>query len=192
MEMKKLIGITGGIGSGKSVVCRIVKNMGYPVYDCDRKAKELMDGSDEIKQQIAKEICREAIKDGKIDRPQLSAVVFSDQEKLAALNRVVHGAVKADIRRWAEEHGCEAKLFVETAILYQCGLDKEMDEVWEVEAPESLRVSRAQLRDNATTEQIQRRIAAQQYCGERHPRSFTIVNDGLRPLLPQVEQLLAH
>lgn len=188
--MTRLIGITGGIGSGKSVVCRVVGSLGCPVYDCDLQARRLMEESKDIQRRIAEEISPEAVKaGGKIDRKTLSRIVFSDPAKLAALNGIVHGEVKADLRRWVAGHQGDDPLLVETAILYQCGLSAEVDEVWEVVAPTDLRIRRAQMRDNATREQILARIAAQCYHGPRHPRSFTIVNDGLRPLLPQVERL---
>ena len=89
-----IIAINGGIGSGKSVVSRIVTVMGYPVYDCDAQARQLMDSSDEIKAAISAGIHHACIKDGQIDRAMLASIVFEDKEKLAILNSIVHGAVR--------------------------------------------------------------------------------------------------
>ena len=97
-----IIAINGGIGSGKSVVSRIVTAMGYPVYDCDARARQLMDSSDEIKAAISADIHRACIKDGLIDRAMLASIVFEDKEKLAILNSIVHGAVREHFASWAE------------------------------------------------------------------------------------------
>ena len=118
-----LTAITGGIGSGKSVVSRILRVLEYPVYDCDSRAKALMDADVIIKQQIIHDIDRETIAaDGTIDRRRLASIVFADAEKLAALNAIVHSAVRLDIQRWAEDCG-NSHAFVETAILFQSGLN---------------------------------------------------------------------
>lgn len=137
MSGGKLIAICGGIGSGKSVVCRIVAAMGHEVYDCDSRAKEIMDCSAEIKNAIACRVHREAIApDGSIDRRRLGEIVFSDAEALARLNSIVHAAVREDLALWAARRPGKL-LFVETAILYQSGLDAMVDEVWDVEAPQN-------------------------------------------------------
>ncbi len=99
--MERLIAITGGIGSGKSVVSRIVSAMGYPVYDCDTQARRLMDRSDSIKSAIAELIAPSCIINGEIDRAALSAEVFSSAEKLECLNGIVHGAVREHLAMWS-------------------------------------------------------------------------------------------
>ena len=123
-----IIAINGGIGSGKSVVSRIVTVMGYPVYDCDAQARQLMDSSDEIKAAISAGIHHACIKDGQIDRAMLASIVFEDKEKLAILNSIVHGAVREHFASWAEDQAGTV-CFVETAILYQSGMDTMVDEV---------------------------------------------------------------
>ena len=184
----KITAITGGIGSGKSVVSEMLRTMGYPVYDCDSRAKVFMDGDEEIKQAIATQICGDAIDaDGNIDRKRLGAVVFADAILLELLNSIVHGAVRADFRRWAESAGVE-RVWLETALLYESRLDRLVDDVWEVSAPEELKIKRVMRRNSMTAEQVKARIEAQQRTAhpEKHPCVNLIVNDDVQPLLPQV------
>lgn len=195
----RLIAVAGGIGSGKSVVSRILRICGYEVYDCDSRARKLMENSEDIARGIASDICPEAVlfhSSGlSIDRKILAEAVFSDSQKLSRLNELVHKAVKDDIMLWAGElalRGATAA-FVETAILYASGLDKMVDEVWHVDAPEQVRISRAVARDSASAEHIRSRIQAQMATESthRHPSVSIIYNDGIRPILPQIESLLA-
>lgn len=190
--MTKLVAIVGGIGSGKSVVARMVAAMGYDVYDCDSRAKALMDTDDSIKRRIADEVCAEAIVGSEIDRRRLSAVVFNDLLKLERLNSIVHESVRSDIRAWISSNR-GGMAFVETAILYQSSLDKMVDEVWEVTAPEEERVRRVMLRNGMTAEEVRSRIKAQDdYVAERrHERVFAVVNDGATAVLPRVLELLS-
>ncbi|MDE7143624.1 MAG: dephospho-CoA kinase, partial [Muribaculaceae bacterium] len=114
-----IVAITGGIGSGKSVVSRILRCMGYPVYDCDSEARRLMDGSAEILSRIAGEISPDAIgADGRLRRDVLSAMVFSDSSKLQCLNSIVHGAVRKHLLSTVASCGSPL-FFFETAILYE-------------------------------------------------------------------------
>ncbi|MCM1483976.1 MAG: dephospho-CoA kinase [Muribaculaceae bacterium] len=189
-----IIAVTGGIGSGKSVVCRMVEAMGYDVYDCDSKARAIMDADAEIKRRIAEEVCAESIDaDGRIDRSKLSAAVFSDSAALERLNAIVHAAVRDDIELWCRERTCGARpLFIETAILYQSGIDRMVDCVWEVTAPEDVRIHRVMERNSLTEDEVRARIASQDlYEPERlHDNVVSLINDGVRPLLPQVEALI--
>ena len=200
----KLIAVAGGIGSGKSVICRMLRVMGYKVYDCDTMAKALMDRSGRMKQRIAGEIGEEAImmpadnawETAVIDRRRLSAIVFSDKEKLSRLNAIVHGDVIADVKRWRDGKRVGGKnlVFVESAVLYTSGLHREVDAIWYVSASESTRIERAMARDNATREQIVARIASQEIelAAMRHSgdKIYEIDNNGERAVLPQVLGLL--
>ena len=198
--LPRLILVSGGIGSGKSVVCRILRALGHDVYDSDAEARRIMDNSPAIIETIASEICREAIcrENGcrTIHRPTLAKAVFSDKEKLNRLNALVHGEVKADIMRrrdmLAEEGRCDRPLFVETAIPHSSGLDLMADEAWLVEAPPEIRIARATQRDNATRDAIEARIASQD-ATESHictPIVHTLLNAPPHPLLPQILTLL--
>lgn len=186
-----LIAITGGIGSGKSVVSRIVAMMGYDVYDCDSRAKRLMDTDDVIKARLQQEIHPQCVLDGCIDRKRLAEIVFSDADRLEKLNAIVHSAVRDDLRKWARLQGKVS--FVETAILYQSELDRMVDYVWEVEAPLDLRISRVMERNSVSREEVLARISAQDSFipSRHHPLVILIINDGMMPLLPQIEAQLA-
>ena len=123
--MKKLIAISGGIGSGKSVVSKILTHMHYCVYDCDSRAKILMDTSSTIKQQLKELISPEVINfNNDINRPLLSQIVFNNSTALATLNNIVHSAVKEDLLNWFQNVDSNIA-FVETAILYAQDLNTE-------------------------------------------------------------------
>ena len=186
--MGTLTAISGGIGCGKSVVARIVSVLGYPVYDCDSRARALMDSDSAIKARIAREVCADAITaDGSIDRKALAAAVFADENKLVKLNDIVHGAVKQDLLRWRDAVG-DSDAFVETAILYESGLDRMVDRVGLVTAPEDLRIRRVMRRNGLDAAEVRARIEAQARTKvpEPHRNVITIVNDGVTPLLPQI------
>lgn len=192
--MKRLIAITGGIGSGKSVVSRILDAMGYPVYDCDSRAREIMDNNDDIKQAIADNIAPACIKDGEIDRKELSATVFSSPEKLEILNGIVHGAVRDHLALWhSSEHHADPICFVETAILYQSGLDAMVDEVWHVDAPREVRVERVMKRNCLSRDEVLARVESQDSFipTSVHPETKLIDNDGDTAILPQIERLIS-
>lgn len=187
-----LTAITGGIGSGKSVVCNLVKFLGYPVYDCDSRAKRLMDNDLGIKKSLKEKISEDVVfESGEINRARLSQIVFSDPRKLDELNRIVHASVRDDLKRWVERHRDADRLFVETAILYQSGLDAMVDDVWEVIAPRELRVERVMKRNGCLAEEVERRIASQNYVPSRpHEKVYVIENDGTTPILPRILDLL--
>lgn len=190
----RLIAISGGIGSGKSTVSHALKTMGFVVYDCDSHAKRLTDSSPEILSLIAAEISPTVLNnDGTLNRKALADIVFNDSSCLRCLNSIVHSAVINDIRQWIECHkSIQSLLFIETAILYQSGLDKFVDEVWNVEAPKNIRITRVMHRNNLKAEDVEARINAQDSFtpNKPHPRTFTILNDNTTALLPQIKSLL--
>lgn len=188
-----LTAITGGIGSGKSVVSRILAAMGFKVYDCDREAKRLMDVNAAIKTALCHEIHPDCVdSDGRIDRCRLSEIVFRDAAALERLNRIVHAAVRADLSEWCGQNSGQNRLFVETAILYQSGLDAMVDNVWAVEAPLDLRIERVMARNSLSREQVLARITSQDSYipPTTHPSVISLINDGYYPILPQIEELL--
>lgn len=185
------IAITGGIGAGKSVVQSILKALGHEVYDCDLRAKMLMDSDIRILNAIGERVCPEAVTGDSLDRKKLAERVFNDKVALAVLNEIVHKEVVRDFREWS---ATRVPAFVETAILCTSGLDREVDEIWEVTAPEAVRVERVKKRNPGLTEsQILSRIEAQR--DEQEVLSGVptkkIPNDGLTPILPRIEELLA-
>lgn len=190
MKMSKLFGITGGIGSGKSVVSQILRLMGYAVYDCDSRAKQLMNESGEIRRRLIAIFGNELYKGGSLDRRLLSEKIFNDRGLLADVNAVVHPVVKDDLARW-QRLQIGNVCFVESAILYESGLDKMVSGVIRVDAPEELRIARVVRRSGLSAQQVQERMANQRVCAaEQMAREYMVVNDECTPILPQIMDFL--
>lgn len=188
--MKKRIAIIGGIGSGKSVVSQILRVMGFPVYDCDAEAKRLMDNSQKIKSRIVDAFGEESLLNGQLNRPYLATMVFGFPENLKKLNGIVHPEVHADFEQWVAECNAGA-VFVETAILFESGMDAFVEEIWLVDAPEDIRVARVVKRNGLPVEQVQARIRSQKIIAETCLPLYRIDNSGKVPLLPQIDELIA-
>lgn len=190
MNKNKIIAVTGGIGAGKSVVCKILSALGYPIYDCDTRAKQLMDTDVTIKEKLKELISPSSVNDnGDIDRKEISKIVFSDSSKLEILNSIVHGEVRNDIYQWTRN--TKGLSFIETAIVYQSGIDKIVDEIWEVTAPVDIRVQRVCLRNHISPEEVSKRIESQTISIKNpHPRTRIIINDNLASVLKQITNLI--
>ena len=189
----KLIAITGGIGSGKSVVSRMLQVMGYNVYDCDSRAKSLMAHDPDVRRQLTEAFGPETYQaDGSINRAYLSEVAFADDISRVILNGIVHPATARDMNCWAEEQRQQGAdmAFVETALLRTAGLDRLMDEVWHVTAPTEVRINRVMARNGLTASQVMSRIASQAAEEEVTAGEHIIVNDGDTSLLAQVLKLI--
>lgn len=187
----KLIAITGGIGAGKSVVSRILSSMGYDVYDTDSKAKTISQSSAVIAR-IFHHFGESVFIDGNLNRVKLAEIVFADKEKLSILNQIIHPAVIDDILAWKNNNLSEI-LFIETAILYQSGLNRHVEEVWEIVSPIETRIERVMLRNNISRQQVIERVNSQNHLPdpcEIIPPTFQIINDNHTPVLPQILKLL--
>lgn len=183
-----VICITGGIGSGKSVVSRILRSRGETVYDCDHEAKRLMEESETLKEKIAERLGACCITDsGKIDRKAVASKVFTNSNALSWLNAQVHGMVREDLENFKKMHRGD-KLFLETAIPNSSGLTAWCDEVWLISAPEEVRIERVAKRNGANIKEIRQRIEAQngEYENISDKKIRRIINDGLHPILPQI------
>lgn len=186
-----IIGITGGIGSGKSFVSQwLASHYRLPVYDCDREAKKLM-LKPAIRRALTQLVGAEAYQpDGQLNRPFLAAYLFSAPDHTAAVNAIVHPAVKRDVIRWARRH--RRIVVVESAILVEAGFTNLTDKVIVVEAPLALRLQRVMDRDGATEQQVLARIARQISDDERRRcADLVIVNDGT-DFTPQLSAFIEH
>ena len=173
-----IIGITGGIGSGKSTIAKQLREMGYAVYDTDSEAKRLIVEDAGVREEIEQLFGKEVYKDGVYQTALVAQRVFADRSLLAQLNAIVHPAVKADILRWAENMNHPTLCFVECAILYQAGLDTLCDKVVVVTAPEEVRLQRAVTRDHSTIEKVRARMRAQEVEKDIERADLIVNNDG--------------
>ncbi len=183
------VGLTGGIGSGKSTVAELMRDRGIAVYDSDSRAKALMAGDEALRQALIAEFGAECYTVEGLNRPWLAERVFSNEAELARLNAIVHPAVMRDFATWAEAQ--EGNYVVlESAILLEAGLEGYVDVVVAVMAPQELRLERAMQRDGASREQIEERMRNQMSDEERTDRAkYAIVNIDLEELEEDVEQL---
>ncbi len=186
--MKK-IGITGGIGSGKSTACRIFAMLGAAVYNSDREARRLMNLDPRLIRQISSLFGPQAYKDGRLNRPYIASSVFQDPDLLAQLNEIVHPAVAADFQQWSL-HQLAPYVLEESAILFEAGADRLMDATVAVIAPEELRIQRTCLRDGTDETSVRARIARQMDDDERTSRAdYILIADEHRLLIPQIIEL---
>lgn len=184
------VGITGGIGSGKSVVSHILRIMGYPVYVADTEAKSLMNKDMYIREELIRLFGTEIYKGDILDRTRLASVMFSDSKYVHQVNSIVHPRVRADFQRWVKEQDSDI-VFIESAILYEASFQTEVDVVMAVSAPVEVRIRRAMKRDSATRDSILKRICHQANDEEKEKRAqFVIYNDDESVLLPQLLQLI--
>ena len=205
-----IIGITGGIGSGKSTIARALAARGYAVYDCDREAKRIIAENKDVQQQIIALLGPEAFVNGVYNTSYVAQRVFREPELLERLNLIVHPAVKADIIRHSPLSGSAASplinppfLFLESAILFEAGLDSLCDKIFVIEAPEDIRIARTIARDyhgDASPENIDKvraRIRAQRpYLSSIHLSSIgrqavIIPNDGRKSIEELAEEIIA-
>lgn len=190
----RLTAVAGGIGTGKSIVSNMLRVMGYPVYDCDSRAKAIMESSEEIRIRIASEISADAVDEaGVIDRKRLSEIVFTDPPALKRLNSIVHKAVLYDIEQWRKVLPADVeRAWVESAIIYESGIDCIVDCVWQIEAPDRLRIERVMNRNGLSAEAVRQRIESQSVPQGKtiHKNVHHVINDGVEPVLPQLLALL--
>ena len=167
------VGITGGIGSGKSTLCALLAERGVAIYDCDAAAKRLMN-DEPLRGAIIARFGAESYTDEGLNRAYLAQQIFGDPEAMAAMNGLVHPAVIADFERWADEQEGDY-VVVESAILFEAGFGDHLDAVVAVLAPERLRLERAMRRDGANEEAIRSRMATQLSDDELSSRADIVV-----------------
>ena len=188
--MTKVIGLTGGIGSGKTTIANYFNEMGVPVYIADDGARNVMK-SDEIIEQIKKTFGEALFENNILNRAKLAEIVFNDKDKLAELNAIVHPAVKKDFEVWLLQHKSYQYVIYEAAILFESGRYKECDLIITVTAPEEVRIERVLKRDNTTREQVLSRMKMQWNDENRISRSnFVINNDNLKNAKEEVVKIL--
>ena len=191
MNSPYIIGLTGGIGSGKSVVSHLLRLMDVPVYDCDSEAKRLMCESTVIREALIEAVGTEAYDaEGRLNRPYLASYMFGNAERVALVNRIVHPVVRADFKEWAKRIG-SAIVAVESAILFEAGMQTDVSAVWVVDASEDLRLQRAIKRDASNEKAVRNRMQSQLSAQEYVKRADAVIhNDDHHSLIQQVRRLL--
>ena len=185
------VGITGGIGSGKSTVCRIFQLLGIPVYSADERAKWLMANDPILKSGIRAAFGDESYQtDGTINRAFLAEKVFSDPEKIKQINALVHPAVGKDFKSWTENK-TSPYILKEAALLFESGANKELDKVINVSSPLKIRMARVLMRDPHRNENQVNQIINQQMPDEEKNElaDFVIKNTDNKLLIPQVLEI---
>ncbi|MGL4227229.1 MAG: dephospho-CoA kinase [Tannerellaceae bacterium] len=183
------IGITGGIGSGKTVVAQLFDIYGIPVYLADTESKRLTEESSEIKEGLIQLFGTDIYIDGRLNKAKLASIIFTDHEALTAVNKIIHPVVKNDFKVWSANKPIAA---MESAILFESGFEDTVHYTICVSAPLETRIKRAIERDNLSRQQILDRINNQMPQEEKEQRSdFVVVNDGTHPLIPQVEKIVS-
>ena len=184
------LGITGGIGSGKSLVCSILEKFGIPVYYADKEARRLMNSSVDLKRAIKDVFGEEIYPDGELDRQEMGRRIFGEPDLLNEINRMVHPVVREDFIKWSES--CENVPYVieEAAILFESGAASEMDASVLIYAPKQLRIERVMARDGLSRSEVEKRINMQMDEEEKKRLADRVIlNDEKKLLLPQLVAL---
>ena len=174
------VGVTGGIGSGKSTVCELFEELGASVYNSDRRARELMNSGGEIRRAVVELLGNEAYRGDALDNAYVAGRVFADKMLLASLNGIVHPAVARDFEAWALSFAGRRYVILESAILIESGFDRLVDRVVTVSAPETLRIERVLSREGggASREDVVRRMANQLTDAGREARADCRIDNG--------------
>lgn len=187
-----LIGLTGGIGSGKTTIANALRERGYTVYDTDNAAKQLV-LTPSVRSAIEQLLGQDVYDGDRYLTRRVAERVFADPELLGQLNAIVHPAVRQDLQQTVGALPDGGMVFVESAILYESGFDSDCDYVVAIIAPKTVRIARTMARDNKTEDEVKQRIKAQMSnCQLRHRVQYVVENNGRQPVSILVGKLLRH
>lgn len=182
-----LVGITGGIGSGKTTVSKVFEALGVPVFNSDTMAREIVDTDVDVIAQIRETFGEGIYHKGKLDRLAMAGIVFNDASALKSLNAIVHPKVGDYFNDWVKQHANEAILLKEASILIESGSYKLLDNLILVTAPDLVRIKRVMNRDKTTKQEVLKRMSAQMSDSEKITYcDFEIKNDEGNMVIPQV------
>jgi dephospho-CoA kinase len=187
----KIVGITGGIGSGKSVVSKLLETMEIPVYNSDTEAKKLTESSLFVRGKLSEKFGNQLYSNGKLNKTFLADLIFNSSEHLAFVNSVIHPEVYKDFLTWKQKYVAFPMLGIESAILFESGFDQFVNFKIVVSAPLELRIERLRKRENLDEIAILNRIKNQMSEEEKiNQADYVIINDDIQPIIPQVENIL--
>jgi dephospho-CoA kinase len=185
-----IIGLTGGIGSGKSVISRLLINKGYPVYDSDNEAKRLCNESKELIEELIREFGSELYENG-LNRAAFANIIFKNKSALEKANRIIHPYVISDFLNWTKNQS-SSFVFIESAILFESNLKNLINKSIVVTAPQEIRIERVIKRNKTSREDAVRRIQNQMEEDTLlHKVDFIIQNDNKKAIIPQLEKILS-
>ena len=185
------LGVTGGIGSGKSVVCEVLRLHDIPVYDADLEAKNLNDTSPVIREKLIEAFGAELYKNDKLDRKKLAQLIFNDEKNLHRVNSIIHPELAKHFEKWTDERIEHPIAAIDAAVLFEAGFQQFVDKTITVFSPIETRIERVVKRDNLTREHILSRINSQMSDEEKIKLSdFVIINDNKHSILEQVSTIL--
>jgi dephospho-CoA kinase len=185
-----IVGLTGGIGSGKSTVACLLVALGYPVYNSDDRARYLQENDSTLIAQTVELLGADVLENGRINRAKVAALVFTNSSLLQQLNAIVHPRVAKDFATWRSQQNAQI-LFKESAILVETGIYKQCEALVVVTAPEALRIARVVERDGVTEEQVRQRISKQMAESEKVKLAdFVIGNNDRHLIIPQVLKMI--
>lgn len=191
MNTPLLIGITGGIGSGKTTLSELLRSEGYKVYDSDVEARRLQNEHPLIRKQLVELFGEEIYTSNGLNRSALAKIVFGKSELLKHLNSIVHPVVLEDFNKWIYNHSMQKLLFMESAILFESGFNSLVDKVILIVASETIRIARVVKRDGVTPEQVKARIAHQLSDNEKIPLAdFIVYSDDDKPLIEKMRKIV--
>ncbi len=183
------VGLTGGIGSGKTTIARIFETLGIPVYYADDAAKKLMNDNADLKKSILNHFGEDSYKNNELDRKYLAAIVFNDKEKLELLNSLTHPVTIKDAEEWISKQ-TSPYIIKEAALLFESGAAEHLDYVIGVYAPQHIRIKRAMDRDEISAEDVMKRISRQMEEETKMKHcDFVITNNEQQFVIPQVLEL---
>lgn len=187
----QVLGITGGIGSGKSIVSRVIQNMNIPVYDCDKEAKRLNETDPIIREKLKMIVGSHVYSDnGLLNKSVLAEYLFKSQEHTKEINRIIHPRVREDFQEWLTTQST-SMVGIESAILFESGFDNLADVIIQVSAPKTLRIERTIKRDHTNKQAVEQRINKQYDDTKiKELADYRLINDNRHPLLPQILDIL--
>lgn len=185
------VGVTGGIGSGKTVVCTLFRLHDIPVFDADKEAKELNDTSPFIRALIIHHFGEGLYSGTRLNRKKLASLIFRDEEKLAIVNSIIHPVLTSTFNEWCRERNDHSFVVIDAALLIEAGLHRLVDKVITVTAPAEMRIERAMKRDHTGRHEVEARMNHQLPEEEKINQSdFVIYNDNRQSLIQQVSYFI--
>ena len=185
------LGVTGGIGSGKSVVCEILHLYNIPVFDADKVAKQLNDNSPIVRENLIKHFGKEIYTENSLNRKLFAEIIFNNIDNLKIANSIIHPEVAKSLNYWCQKHLRSNIVAIESAILIESGFRKYIDKLITIYTPEEIRISRVASRDNTSARLIKARINSQLSEEDKISQSdFVVLNDNSHSLILQVSEII--